>query len=550
MQKLISLILTIICSTILFAQTAPQVKPGTHGAQEEYRIENSKINYSPVIEGESIITKISYVWTETINGSSKQLATTSTLSYTIPKVGSDQGTLVDISVRVTGISTDKLYKDLDTTLHYSIYVFKQPTVTQSTYDTALFVGDGTIMTCSHKGGKPDAWEYKWSDGTVGSNNTFVPKKAGDYTITLTINNTLGNNDKSLDFDTTLIYNISVWDRGRVTKADFKEVVCHGKLQTLSINTEGGYENGWTYKWTKVGDNAELSDSLSCELVLSNESSTIQTQTYQVEWKNAMGNNVGSQGIETFKINVYPKVIAPRFTYERLQMRDIESKEVEVTKGSGGNPNGWFYSWDREHTTNNFKHTFHQTINSSVKEVVEESLVLHWENRGPDGVEILDSANLELLVTIYNTPEQPVLKVKGNGTSNIYIIDDMGMSEEEMWTREYNFRFGDGSLLVSEVSNQRWCRYENTPYDAWAQSVWYYNDGFVCVSEPTKVSRGQYVASSKLCIRIYQLDGECVMHKVVDNTSSLESIYEGMNAGIYIVRIDGDGAVNTYKIVIK
>ena len=101
MQKLISLILTIICSTILFAQTAPQVKPGTHGAQEEYRIENSKINYSPVIEGESIITKISYVWTETINGSSKQLATTSTLSYTIPKVGSDQGTLVDISVRVT-----------------------------------------------------------------------------------------------------------------------------------------------------------------------------------------------------------------------------------------------------------------------------------------------------------------------------------------------------------------------------------------------------------------------------------------------------------------
>ena len=907
MQKIITLIFTLLCSTILFSQTTVQVKPGTQGAQEEYRIENSKIDYSPIIEGESVLTNISYVWNETINSSSKQLATTSTLNYTVPEVGSEQGTLVDIAVRVMGTSIDTLVNDLDTTIHYQIYVFKKPVVTQTSYDKALYSGDETTLTFTHTGGKSDAWSYEWSDGTINDSSIFKATQAAEYTVTVKVSNklaesveaftdtltysikvydacdvndggntitsrfggqsvtytpqasggdsnkwtyewyvdgvkkdittasfkydapndekqsiikvvvtnspdniknvyskeltytmqsykqpsvntdafdavlfegdnttlsftqsggkgdgwsyewsngntsktytynatvdgndtisvtvkntlgmsdksldysktlnyvikvwekcnveqgenavaarygtqkimyapkatggddtkwkyewyvdgakqtttfayfeytvpnsekqsiikvvatnspanikkayskeltytlksytqpevkiaafdtklfvddqtklsfvqsggksdswtyawsdnvttskdytfkanqagertikvliknSLGNVDKELDFDTTLIYNISAWTKGSVTKAAFKDIVYHGKSQTLSINTEGGYPDGWTCKWTKVGESTILSDELSWKLTPSNNTSGVQTQTYQVEWKNAIDNKVGAQGIETFKIDVYPKVVAPTFSYEHLQMRDIESKEVEVTKGSGGNPNGWFYSWDGEQATNNFKHIFNQTINSTDKKVVEESLSLHWENRSPDGTEIWESNNLKLKVTIYNTPKQPVLKVKGNGTSNIYIIDDMGMTEDELWKKGYYFQFWDGVSLVSEVSDQRWCRYENTPHDAWAQSVWYYDDGFACASEPVKASNVQYVASPGSGITIYQLDGECVMHRIVDDMAIVESIYAGLNAGIYIVRIDCDGVSNTHKIVIR
>ena len=480
----------------------------------------------------------------------KQSTTSATFGYNVPN--SEKQSVIKVVAINSPTNIKNAYSK---ELTYTLKSYVKPEVSVATFDKELFVGDQTILSFVQSGGKSDTWTYTWSDNvTTSKNYTFKAKQEGKQTVKVVIKNSLGDTDKSLDFEKELIYDISSWSKGTVSKVAFKDVLYHGKSQTLSINTDGGYPDGWTCKWTKVGEGTTLSSALSWNLTANNNSPednpVVQTQTYQVEWKNTIGNNVGSQGIETFVVNVYPKVIAPKFTYERLQMRDVERKDVEVTKGSGGNPNGWFYSWDGDQATNNFTHTFHQAIESSEKETVDEVLTLHWENRSPDGTEVWESADLQLNVTIYNTPKQPVLKVKGNGTSNIYIIDDMGMSDDELWAKGYYFQFWDGVSLVSEVGNQRWFRYENTPRDAWAQSVWYYDDGYVCASDPVKASSVEYVASSISNVAIYRLEGECVMHTVVEDMAILETIYAGLNAGIYIVRIDCNGVSNIHKIMIR
>ena len=152
--------------------------------------------------------------------------------------------------------------------------------------------------------------------------------------------------------------------------------------------------------------------------------------------------------------------------------------------------------------------------------------------------------------VYNTPINPVLKSKGNGASNIFIVDELGMLEEELWNKEYNFRFGDGSTLVAEHNHQRWCRYDKTPQQAWAQSVWYYDDGFVCEGDIITASASYYIPSAKAAVSIYRIDGELVVQMTVDEIDTIDNLYATLDAGIYIVKIESDGIVNTSKIVIR
>ena len=113
-----------------------------------------------------------------------------------------------------------------------------------------------------------------------------------------------------------------------------------------------------------------------------------------------------------------------------------------------------------------------------------------------------------------------------------------------------FRSGDGSTLVAEHNHQRWCRYDKTPQQAWAQSVWYYDDGFVCEGDIITASASYYIPSAKAAVSIYRIDGELVVQMTVDEIDTIDNLYATLDAGIYIVKIESDGIVNTSKIVIR
>ena len=535
--------------------------------------------------------------------------------------------------------------DYTQTLTYTIKVWNKCSVTQHTYPKALYVDDEVTLSFAHAGGKDNAWSYAWdNNGSNATSYTFKPTTAGDYQIKVLVKNTLSNATSQYDYAETLIYTIKVWNKcsvvlggedglncftgqkftytpqisggdaskwtyewyvdnqkvstsstytvtapevgnaeskeanitlkvtntpdninkpytqtlnatlkvwpvGAISKSQIERIYYHGDIAYLSVNTQGGYPGGWTYKWTQLGNTQLLGNAASCPIKLTNTSTAKQQHTYQVEWKNAVENNVGSQGVDTIRIDVYAQVVAPALGDEEIKMRDIDTRTISALVGAGGNPDGWSYEWVGATSTSGLSCTIAPEIASNVKDEKYIPIQLKWTNVGPNG-EKWEEGVCEKVVHVYNTPANPVLKIKGNGTSNIFIVDDMGMSEEELWNKGYCFRFWDGSSLVEEVNSQRWCRYDHAPANAWVQSVWYYEDGFVCEGEAVTASASYYSPSVKSTVSIYRIDGEFVLQTTVDEMDTMENLYATLDAGLYIVKTENNGIVNTCKIVIR
>ena len=714
----------------MFAQNSVSASAGNEGGVEEHRYEGMTITYAPVVESADVFSTISYSWKSTVDGSALDLGNSAKLVYTIPSVGTTAGKLVDISVAISATPKDTLTSPLDTTIHYMLYVYAQPvvsqnaytanmyigdettlsfttaggktgawtyawdnaggtsnsytfkatsageyqvkvlvkntlgnsfdytqtltytikgwnkcSVTQHTYPKALYVDDEVTLSFAHAGGKDNAWSYAWDNtGSNATSYTFKPTTAGDYQIKVLVKNTLSNATSQYDYAETLIYTIKVWNKcsvvlggedglncftgqkftytpqisggdaskwtyewyvdnqkvstsstytvtapevgnaeskeanitlkvtntpdninkpytqtlnatfkvwpvGAISKSQIERIYYHGDIAYLSVNTQGGYPGGWTYKWTQLGNTQLLGNAASCPIKLTNTSTAKQQHTYQVEWKNAVENNVGSQGVDTIRIDVYAQVVAPALGDEEIKMRDIDTRTISALVGAGGNPDGWSYEWVGATSTSGLSCTIAPEIASNVKDEKYIPIQLKWTNVGPNG-EKWEEGVCEKVVHVYNTPANPVLKIKGNGTSNIFIVDDMGMSEEELWNKGYCFRFWDGSSLVEEVNSQRWCRYDHAPANAWVQSVWYYEDGFVCEGEAVTASAGYYSPSVKSTVCIYRIDGEFVLQTTIDEMDTMENLYATLDAGLYIVKTENNGIVNTCKIVIR
>ena len=731
MQKFFTFFLIFLSSLAIYAQNSVSASAGNEGGLEEHRYEGMSITYAPVVESADVFSSVSYSWKSTVDGSALDLGNTAKLVYTIPSLGTTTGKLVDISVAISGTPKDTLTLPLDTTIHYILYVYAQPVVSQEAYVAEMYEGNETTLSFSTTGGKDNAWSYEWENTDNITNNytfkaaskkeyqikvfiknnlgneydfvdtltytikvwdkckvdqeaypgalyvddevklsfqpyggksgawsyewentdttntyTFKPTTAGDHQIKVLVKNTLGNTDASYDYSETLTYTIKVWNKcsvelggedglncftgqkrtykpqvsggddskwtyewyvdgkkqnvpgpsceiaapevpenvrseevkvtlkvtntpdsiyipftktlnatlkvwpkGVVSKSQIERIYYHGEVAYLAIDTIGGYPGGWTYKWTQVGNPESLGNADTCSIKLMNTSTAKQQHVYQVEWKNAVENNVGSQDVDTFRIDVYAKVVAPAFGNEDIKMRDIDTRTISAIAGAGGNPDGWSYEWSGAIATSGLSCTIAPEIASNVKDEKYIPIQLKWTNVGPNG-EKWEEGVCEKVVHVYNTPANPVLKIKGNGTSNIFIVDDMGMSEEELWNKGYCFRFWDGSSLVEEVNSQRWCRYDHAPANAWVQSVWYYEDGFVCEGEAVTASASYYSPSVKSTVSIYRIDGEFVLQTTVDEMDTMENLYATLDAGLYIVKTENNGIVNTCKIVIR
>lgn len=734
MQKFFTFFLIFLSSLAIYAQNSVSASAGNEGGVEEHRYEGMSITYAPVVESADVFSSVSYSWKSAIDGSVVDLGNNAKLVYTIPSVGTTIGQLVDISVAISGTPKDTLTLPLDTTIHYTLYVYAQPVVSQEAYVAEMYEGNETTLSFSTTGGKDNAWSYVWENTDNITNNytfkaasekeyqikvfiknnlgneydfvdtltytikvwdkckvyqeaypgalyvndevklsfqpyggksgawsyewdnnggsatsyTFKPTRAGDHQIKVLVKNTLGNADAQYDYTETLTYTIKVWNQcsvklggedglncftgqelsyspeisggdannwtyewyvdgekqdvpasasscviaapevpenevskevmvtlkvtntpdsiyipftktlnttlkvwpvGKVSKSQIERIYYHGDTAYMAVNTQGGYHGGWTYKWTELGNTEMIGKEASCSVILTNTSPTKQTHTYQVEWKNAVENNVGSQGVDTIRLEVYAKVVAPTFSNEEIKMRDIDTRTISALVGAGGNPDGWSYEWIGATSTSGLSCTIAPEIASNVKDEKYIPIQLKWTNVGPNGKQWAEGV-CEKVVHVYKTPANPVLKIKGNGTSNIFIVDDMGMTEEELWNKGYCFRFWDGGSLVEEVNAQRWCRYDHAPANAWVQSVWYYDDGFVCEGEAVTASVGYYSPSSKSTVCIYSMDGEFIVQTTVDEIDTLVNLYATLDAGLYIVKTENNGIVNTSKIVIR
>ena len=606
-----------------------------------YRYSGQSITYNPIVSGGDA-SKWSYSWK--VDGNI--VGSDASYTYTVPShIGAAVKTS-EIKVDLTN-TPENIQSAYANSLTYALYCYDYPSVNALPYDAVLFVGQKTTLSLVTTGGKEGAWKYDWSIGGNADSCEFLATQAGDYTVTVTVKNLLGNDDTQYDYSTTLTYTIKVWPACEVKPGDnpngnhcfeqqpytfspiliggdstkwtyewyvneqkvstdktytyiapdaqeeekivsnillklanapdsisqpflhqvnYQLVTWHmgsvskqvsdrefydGQTVEMSLNQHYGYPEGWTYKWTRQGDLTILSTRNLCQLLLGNTSEQMQKQIYQVEWQNAIAGNIGAQGVDTIILDVYPAISAPTFgNGDVIKIRDVDTLKVSLESGSGGNPSGWYYIWNDIDYTTDFSYDVYNPIDLSSKHTEHIFVEVYWQNRSPNGRQVWADGNAIQEVVVYNTPINPVLKSKGNGASNIFIVDELGMLEEELWNKEYNFRFWDGSTLVAEHNHQRWCRYDKTPQQAWAQSVWYYDDGFVCEGDIITASASYYIPSAKAAVSIYRIDGELVVQIAVDEIDTIENLYATLDAGIYIVKTESDGIVNTSKIVIR
>ena len=124
MQKFFTFFLIFLSSLAIYAQNSVSASAGNEGGLEEHRYEGMSITYAPVVESADVFSSVSYSWKSTVDGSALDLGNTAKLVYTIPSLGTTTGKLVDISVAISGTPKDTLTQPLDTTIHYTLYVYQ------------------------------------------------------------------------------------------------------------------------------------------------------------------------------------------------------------------------------------------------------------------------------------------------------------------------------------------------------------------------------------------------------------------------------------------
>ena len=482
-------------------------------------------------------------------------ATTKNCSFKPTQAGDQKVTVV---VKNTLGNSDAQY-DFSDTLVYTIKVWDKCSVSIEEPQGGFngYEKDTCTYTPTISGGDSDKWTYEWYVDNVKVSDELscsipTPNVGSAENVILAVKLKVTNTPDGIykPFVDFLQFNLTIWPHGGVEKLDVERIYYHGDNVTLAVKPRKGFPGGWLYQWTKQGDSKLLSFTESATVKVSNTSDRKQIVTYQVEWRNIIGNQIGSKGVDTINIEVYPEVKAPTFGYEgAVQMRDVDLVTITATLGQGGNPDGWSYAWNGDASTTDYSYTINSPIESDVKEKTMTTVSLHWVNKGPNG-KIWEEGDLEQNIVVYNTPTAPELKLKGDGTSNIYIVDGMGMTEDELWENGYAFRFWDGDTFLAEVDDQRWYRFEDKLDNAMVQSVWYYDDDFVCTSDLVKVSSVQYVSSQKTEVSIYRINGDLVRRYTLEGEYTLNDICSELTSGFYIVHCVSDGVSNVNKIVIK
>ena len=410
-----------------------------------------------------------------------------------------------------------------------------------------------------KGGDPTKWTYEWyvNDQLVSTQSRYAytspvitDANSTIQQIVLKVTNTPTNIQEP--YTLQINYQLVIWRRGSITKYAPERELCHEHATTMYVNTLYGYPSGWSFTWSKEPESATLSTDSICSTILQNTTNQMQKQVFKVIWQNTINGYIGAQGVDTIVLDVYPVIHAPSLAYTNtLQMRDIDTLTLSLNAGKGGNPNGWYYTWDNGDSTIDSFYDIHHPLDSEYKESEQISVATHWQNRSPNGKHIWAEGELSQDVVVYNTPKTPILKVKGNGTSNIYLVDDFNMSEEELWAKEYYFRFWDGNSVVAEVNDQRWYRYNTTPTEPKVQSIWYYNDGFICESDMVCLVNSSSNLPCPSYVNIYRIYGEFVTSVPYESLSGEFNLSTlKLQTGIYILQYVGTNSSYTEKVIIK
>lgn len=299
----------------------------------------------------------------------------------------------------------------------TIYVYAPVTITSTPQLT-----DGTVYyykktgnlkwTVSHVGGNEDesSWSYKWTDnGSVVSTSaslerSYDVKETETHKIVCTVTNkdakggVLDEQTKSV---TVVIYpeaSISVTD----APDEHYFYISSGQLKWKATGV-GGNDSGWKYSWKiKIGGKEE-----------SNTSELSKTFTEGVYYVTLSVTNSDPTGKVLYALNSYSYTLtvykAVEISISEPSVRYyLETKANNLkyeAKVSGGNENGWTYSWSSSYSNGDYSKTSEEkTYNPSFLNRGDYFVYLECTNRDPNGKIIYNKLLKSSRVSVYKEPE--------------------------------------------------------------------------------------------------------------------------------------------------
>lgn len=289
-------------------------------------------------------------WTYSWNVDGQDVANNGTsFNYTAVNNGTEA---VTRTITVTATNTpDGINEPARITRTYTCTVYPTPTISSLNVDKDVIFSGNTINIAAHvSGGNPEGWHYEWSINNIAATDfkaltlTDTPVNNGTSSITTTYElkaiNSCGGKEEIL----TRNINVTVWPAPVATlNAPERTEWINGEAVALSMASTGGDSDSWTYTWS-VDEQTISENSASYNYVAFNNSDTGVNRVITVTATNTpAGIDKAYTTTQTYSCIVYPTPAIREHSIDKPVVYSGTSISMGATL-SGGNPQGWNYSW--------------------------------------------------------------------------------------------------------------------------------------------------------------------------------------------------------------
>lgn len=436
----------------------------------------------------------------------------------------------DINVVLDNPGTDPITKTYRVVAHYkggetpyeqvfNVTIYPRPNVVQESSVVNVYYDRNVYLNVEPSGGNPDGWDYTWYiDGShVDSySQPYIYYSAGTNNnrtceVVVYVRNR-GNGDTWYT-QRPFSFTVNRYTTGNVNYTE-PYVDYNGFIsQTLSAIPVEGYPDGWTFEWTKDGVFVGTGQNMHVEY--ENNTDYAYSTVYEVRAKNAIGDDIGYDHANTYKIYVWPKITTPDDirVVKGSDMQEVEAivsgDEIvaSVTPAKGGynyyspsnNRNAWTYDWTVSGSYTGYDNTSTEIYTTLSRPYSEEmsygdvTIRAQISNTAAYQQQTWFSETYEKTIQVYNAPLTPrELVRKGDGTTGtLIVLASGGFNDDRLRELSYEFVFGytdrnSNQMYDMPATEERFYRFGSSELNDYNKrfyvyAQWRYNDGSVVKS---------------------------------------------------------------------
>ncbi len=380
---------------------------------------------------------------------------------------------------------------------FEVTVYARPVAEAGLQDIVAYRGSEVQLHVDCHGGNPEGWAFEWSDGGGSSADASytVPAAGADgevYTRTVRVTN---SGDGRMWFDRTFTYRITAYSEGTATLVGYTDHdFCGTAAFTMAADVEGGYPDGWTYRWTIDGE--EVSTTNTLDVAEYNTGDTRRDVRLRAYVTNRLPNgDTGFVGEYMPDFTIWPQIVAPTDIYiSNTAIRQGNSFYVELQPTpQGGYENGWYYDWTengRAVAGDSYRYQAAANLTTDGNGMATEELNYSVE-AGNARRDWFNQRFTAPTMTVYRRPLTPAsLQRKGNGTTHTLIVMMAGPTDAELTSLGYHYVFGytdaQGEDHFFPATDKRYLQIDRSVFDdgrntLWVMTQWNYSDGSVVTS---------------------------------------------------------------------